>query len=484
MSSRTTTPPDDEEMRAISAAMAQESLTVSSAINSSKRSHGTMQGDDDSTSDSEELLAQDPPLLRELKVVATLLAVSNELSKLVPSKPAFETNLFKYAPAVLLSSKTKIYKGNAVTDILLAIVKKFRFDVTVAAQYTLTQRRSKIKKAIRSSLKPNDKGVYGPAAEHQNIYDLAQAVVKDTQCTINVVLCARIALMRQVYLKHPDGDFWDQLDDRLDGIRNEAENDAKKLTRGFRHVLTQDQDKHGAKDYVLDETTVDDVQQQVDDIIAVDTATSTASVQDSTVTVLFFLAFPAIRAIVLAQDHWTSELVGRAHLCAEVVIVAYLFDLAYRKVTPLLWTHHTVALDTCLFALIFTTPDAPGAARLWLSLPMVFFGVGVSLTDLGGDVAVLLFYLAPQSRSSARRIRMCARYLMAGRAIQWALVLAFVGRGEWQQLGLGAGPTAMVGVVLLGWGAAEVEEIHTTLGLSRKLRLTALDGVETSSVKS
>ncbi|KAJ7327985.1 hypothetical protein DFH08DRAFT_1026076 [Mycena albidolilacea] len=329
MSSRATTPPDDEEMRAISAAMAQESPTVSSAINSSKRSHGTMQDDDDSTSDSEEragtgatfvlanqnivaaiklyadkkrlrgeqVLAQDPPLLCKLKVFTTLLAVGNELSKLVASKPAFEvsadlkTNLFKDAPAILLSRKTKIYKGNA------AIVKKFRFDVpaglekipadwakvTAAAQYTLTQRRSKIKKAICSSLKPNDKGVYGPAAEYQNIYDLAQAIVKDTQCTINVVLCAHIALMRQVYLKHPDGDFWDQLDDRLDEIRSKAKNNAKKLTRGFRHVLTQDQDKHGAKDYVLDETTVDDFQQQVDNMIAVDTATSTASVRDSTV---------------------------------------------------------------------------------------------------------------------------------------------------------------------------------------------------------
>ncbi|KAJ7893712.1 hypothetical protein B0H14DRAFT_3854490 [Mycena olivaceomarginata] len=89
-------------------------------------------------------------------------------------------------------------------------------------------------------------------------------------------------LKRQVYLKHPDGDFWDQLDDRLDEIRNEAKNEAKKLTRGFHHVLTHDQDKHSAKDYVLNETTVDDFQQQVDDIIAVDTATSTASVQDST----------------------------------------------------------------------------------------------------------------------------------------------------------------------------------------------------------
>ncbi|KAJ7778877.1 hypothetical protein B0H14DRAFT_3164314 [Mycena olivaceomarginata] len=83
----------------------------------------------------------------------------------------------------------------------------------------------------------------------------------------------------------PQASGWrllDQLDDRLDEIRNEAKNEAKKLTRGFHHVLTHDQDKHGAKDYVLDETTVDDFQQQVDDIIAVDTATSTGSVQDST----------------------------------------------------------------------------------------------------------------------------------------------------------------------------------------------------------
>ncbi|KAJ7349135.1 hypothetical protein DFH08DRAFT_1079507 [Mycena albidolilacea] len=87
------------------------------------------------------------------------------------------------------------------------------------------------------------------------------------------------ASARQVYLKHLDGDFWDQLDDCLNEICNEA----KKLTRGFHHVLTQDQDNYGAKDYVLDETTVDDFQQQVDDIIAVDTATSTASIQDSTV---------------------------------------------------------------------------------------------------------------------------------------------------------------------------------------------------------
>ncbi|KAJ7845606.1 hypothetical protein B0H14DRAFT_3454874 [Mycena olivaceomarginata] len=114
---------------------------------------------------------------------------------------------------------------------------------------------------IKSSLNPNQAGAYGPEAEHQNIYDLAQAIVKDTQCTVNVVLCARIALMRKVYLKHPGNNFWDKIDDR-----NEANGDAKKTTRAFRHILTQDQDKHGAKTYVLDDT-VDAFQLQVDELI-------------------------------------------------------------------------------------------------------------------------------------------------------------------------------------------------------------------------
>jgi hypothetical protein len=36
---------------------------------------------------------------------------------------------------------------------------------------------------------------YAPDVNHQNIFELTQAVVKGTQCTVNVVLCARVALM-------------------------------------------------------------------------------------------------------------------------------------------------------------------------------------------------------------------------------------------------------------------------------------------------
>ncbi|KAF8194439.1 hypothetical protein K438DRAFT_2129506 [Mycena galopus ATCC 62051] len=201
-------------------------------------------------------------------------------------------------------------------------------------------------------------------------------------------------------------------------------------------------------------------------------------------TLLFALAFPIIRAIVFAQESWESTLVSRAHLCAHVLMVAYLFDMTYRKVNAILWAHHTLTLLACVFLMSSTTPDEPDAARLWLSAPMVFLGVGVGLTDLGGDVAVLLYYLAPQSLASSRAIRMCARYLMVGRVGAWSLVLAFLSRGEWRQLGLGPAPLAIMCVVMLGWCAAEVEEIYAILGMSEKMTVRILREAESPDVKS
>ncbi|KAF7368442.1 hypothetical protein MVEN_00167200 [Mycena venus] len=331
MSSRATTPPDDDDFRAAMEAMAQD-LPAGPINTTAKRSHGTMAGDDDSDGEQGagaaptfvaanqniiaatklyadkkrlrgdqatelEQFANDPPSLREVKLLANLFAVGNELGKLVTSQLSYEVsaelnlNINKYAPAVLLSSKIHTYKGDGATDLLMVLLKKYRFDIPPglehypadwgkivgASQCALTQRRSKIKKTIRSSLKPNQAGGYGPEADHQNIYDLTQAIVKDTQCTVSVILCARIALMRKVYLNHPGTNFWDKLDDRLSKIRNEANGDAKKITRVFCHILTQDQDKHGAKTYVLDEDTVDPFQHQVDKLInvgVIDAATS------------------------------------------------------------------------------------------------------------------------------------------------------------------------------------------------------------------
>ncbi|KAJ7862464.1 hypothetical protein B0H14DRAFT_3612582 [Mycena olivaceomarginata] len=190
----------------------------------------------------------------------------------------FAPNLYQ---GHILSSKITIYKGNGTTNILLAILKQYRFvlpaglenipadweKVVEAVQDALTQRRSKIKKSIRGSLKPNKDGGYAPKEDHLNIFDLTQNIVKGTQCAVNVVLCARIALMRKVYRKHPGVKFWDELDKRLAKIRAEAKGDMKQVTRAFRHILTEDQDTHGAKTYELDENTVDTFQEGVDALI-------------------------------------------------------------------------------------------------------------------------------------------------------------------------------------------------------------------------
>ncbi|KAJ7885269.1 hypothetical protein B0H14DRAFT_3737211 [Mycena olivaceomarginata] len=315
MSSCASTPvSDDDDFRSTMNAMAQSSPAAPAPTQ--KRNHGTMAGDnDDSNSDNEqrartapapilanhnlvaatklyadkkrlrveqatelELFVNEPAPLREVKLLANLFAFGNELGKLVASKPGLEvssdlnTNIVKYAPAVLLSSKITIYKGNGTTNILLAILKQYRFDmpaglenipadwekVVEAVQDALTQRRSKIKKSIRGSLKPNKDGGYAPKEDHLNIFDLTQNIVKGTQCAVNV---------RKVYRKHPGVKFWDELDKRLAKIRAEAKGDMKQVTRAFRHILTEDQDTHGAKTYELDENTVDTFQEGVDALI-------------------------------------------------------------------------------------------------------------------------------------------------------------------------------------------------------------------------
>ncbi|KAJ7126360.1 hypothetical protein C8R46DRAFT_1061209, partial [Mycena filopes] len=243
---------------------------------------------------------QEPAVLREAKLLVNILAVGNELEKIVASKPAYEvseeleTNLRKYAPAILLSSKLTSYKGNAPKEILLTLAKQFHFipaglekiptdwaKVDYVAGDAFTQTRSKFKKLLGVSVKAkvdkDNKKSFGPTSEHQNIYELAQAMVKGTQCSVNVELCARIALMRSVYIKHSGPKFWDKIDERLVKIRNEADGDSKKIVRAFRHLLTADQNARGTNNYVLEDRAADEFQQRVDDIIdvrALDVATS------------------------------------------------------------------------------------------------------------------------------------------------------------------------------------------------------------------
>ncbi|KAJ7505923.1 hypothetical protein B0H11DRAFT_2272666 [Mycena galericulata] len=187
---------------------------------------------------------------------------------------------------------------------------------------------------------------------------------------------------------------------------------------------------------------------------------------------LLVLAFPVICAII-PHDSWDGTLVTRSHLCAKVLMVAYLFDMDYRRVNAILWLHHTVALAACLFYVHITNPDAPEAGRAWLSLPMVFVGIGVGGVDIAGDVAVLLYYLPPQTQwlAAARAIRACAWYLMLGRVVGWFIVLGILLRGDWQLLELRTGAKIGFSLMLLAWGTAE--------GLKPSRNFTGLRAVNT-----
>ncbi|KAJ6481966.1 hypothetical protein C8R45DRAFT_1151229 [Mycena sanguinolenta] len=232
------------------------------------------------------LFVQDPPAVREAKLLINVLHLENELGKIITSAPQFEVspalekNVHDLAIAVLLSSKISAYKGSVPTNTLLEIIKKQRFDLPVgienrpadfakvitAVQDAFTQLRSKIKKALLASLK---------------VHKRASGLVEGTQCTVSVELCARVALMRRTYLKDSGLKFWNTLDTDLAEIRAEAKGNAKMVAKAFRHILAQDQAKHGVKDYEITETGVNEFQQTVNDLIDAGAADIASSVQQT-----------------------------------------------------------------------------------------------------------------------------------------------------------------------------------------------------------
>ncbi|KAJ7688284.1 hypothetical protein B0H17DRAFT_866338, partial [Mycena rosella] len=116
-----------------------------------------------------EVFLNDSASAREVKMFVNMFALENKIDKIVTAKAAYQVspklnkNIINYAPAVLLSSKVTEYKGQGVTNILLAILKKHRFDLPAGIENipadwakvidvvkeALTQKRSKIKQKAR-----------------------------------------------------------------------------------------------------------------------------------------------------------------------------------------------------------------------------------------------------------------------------------------------------------------------------------------------
>ncbi|KAK7005426.1 hypothetical protein R3P38DRAFT_3215057 [Favolaschia claudopus] len=68
------------------------------------------------------------------------------------------------------------------------------------------------------------------------------------------------------------------LETRESGVYDPEFNDSKAIVRAFRHILTTDQEEHGVNDYAIEEETVDDFQQDVDDVIDATAANAASSV--------------------------------------------------------------------------------------------------------------------------------------------------------------------------------------------------------------
>ncbi|KAJ7796556.1 hypothetical protein B0H14DRAFT_3494671 [Mycena olivaceomarginata] len=246
---------------------------------------------------------KDIPAVRDAKILVNILQVGNQVNAIVVATPEYqvsaslEKTLHNFTAAILLSSRISAYKGAVPTNTLLNILRKNRFNlppgienkpadyakVVASVQDAFTQLHSKFKKALSASLKVNKQDKeHAPGPKHQNIFKLTGIFVENTRCSVTIELCARVALMRQVYLVRPGVKFWDRLDLTLAEIRTKAGGNAKKITKAFAHILTKDQDLHGIKtnDPEIPQSNVDGFQQEVDDLIDAglnDVATSAAA---------------------------------------------------------------------------------------------------------------------------------------------------------------------------------------------------------------
>ncbi|KAJ7165788.1 hypothetical protein C8R46DRAFT_1219576 [Mycena filopes] len=163
----------------------------------------------------------DSQTVRDAKLYIGVLALQNDLQKIIATKPAYnvsaelKANIQAYVAPVLLSPKLEAYKGTEPVQIIFIYAEAAK--ITTVIEEAFTQGRSQLKKLILASVKiTRDKvNIDLPVDKHLSLFALAQIFVKGTKCRITPGLCGRVALMRKIYLKHPGNNFWDKLDEHL-----------------------------------------------------------------------------------------------------------------------------------------------------------------------------------------------------------------------------------------------------------------------------
>ncbi|KAJ7029197.1 hypothetical protein C8F04DRAFT_1265262 [Mycena alexandri] len=217
---------------------------------------------------------KDASAIREAKLYVQGLHPENLLTKIVVATPPWEPS-DDHAAAVLLSPKLSAYEGNIPKNVLFSILHQYCFDIPVgiehnpanwakvkkAIEFAFTQLRSKSPPALKLNAKDKNRA---PNSQHKNIFALTQIMVENTQCEVNVLLCARVAVMRKNFIKDQCPGFWDT---------------AMTSSRAFRHILKKDRSLYGVDNYQIDDT-IDALQQDVDNIIEAATITTVTSDND------------------------------------------------------------------------------------------------------------------------------------------------------------------------------------------------------------
>ncbi|KAG5649824.1 hypothetical protein H0H81_001869 [Sphagnurus paluster] len=216
------------------------------------------------------------PIRRQIELFVSMCALDNKLDRIIAAMPAFTVsdalmeNIKSYAMAVLLSAKVSAYKGSIPHDHVMAIIQQQRLnipdnlnsdhyaqkEIKTAIQLELTQAHSKIKKELKISI-----------TKDYSIFALAMRVVTNTQCSVNVPLCARLALLCKVYEGNKTSKYWDAVNTWLKLVRDTANNDAAMITMAFTNILKADHAMYTKTSVYSIATDSDAWQESVDQVI-------------------------------------------------------------------------------------------------------------------------------------------------------------------------------------------------------------------------
>ncbi|KAJ7192187.1 hypothetical protein GGX14DRAFT_406586 [Mycena pura] len=206
----------------------------------------------------------------------TTLAPGWEISK------DLQVNISSVCYGAALSPSARLYKGDALIATVLKIILDRGFDIpknidsnaamkrklTTAIKNSLTEARSQIKKDIAKSVcikatksEKTQKPTMTNATKHQSLIVLAETIGRhcDDGFLVTPEFCARVALMRRVYMKNNSDNFWSILGDELDVIHRAASTTvdpvtgklptapeaAKRVSKAFRGILDHDRKSHG-----------------------------------------------------------------------------------------------------------------------------------------------------------------------------------------------------------------------------------------------